>query len=137
MYDVRQGQYDILDGVASVSAWVSSLDWDDQGQFNADRGRLWHVPDDTDAQVGHAADPERAWSSSSRAHGFDGGPGGGARVLAGVGAGGSSTWWQRLGLQVLLPWSWAGGRKHMTPKEGDMVVSGGRTGVLLRTAVVS
>lgn len=138
-----QGQFDILDGVASVSAWVSSLDWDDQGQFNADRGRLWHVPDDTDARVGHVAGPGRAWSSDARAHGFDGGVGGGAEVLAGAGsAAGSSTWWRRSGLsvpaalQALLPWSWAGGRgqRHPSleataPKDADLVVAGWRRGV--------
>ncbi|GIL55967.1 hypothetical protein Vafri_11432 [Volvox africanus] len=38
-----QGQYDILDGVASVTAWLSSLDWQDKAAFAAAKGQLWHL----------------------------------------------------------------------------------------------
>ncbi|GLI71702.1 hypothetical protein VaNZ11_017008 [Volvox africanus] len=38
-----QGQYDILDGVASVTAWLSSLDWPDKAAFAAAKGHLWHL----------------------------------------------------------------------------------------------
>ncbi|GIL85802.1 hypothetical protein Vretimale_19534 [Volvox reticuliferus] len=38
-----QGQYDILDGVASVTAWLSSLDWPDKAAFASVKGQLWHL----------------------------------------------------------------------------------------------
>ncbi|EFJ43651.1 hypothetical protein VOLCADRAFT_65725 [Volvox carteri f. nagariensis] len=40
-----QGQYDILDGVASVTSWLSSLEWPDKAAFAEQRGRLWYLND--------------------------------------------------------------------------------------------
>lgn len=38
-----QGQYDILDGPASSEAWISSLPWPQQDDFNMQLGELWYV----------------------------------------------------------------------------------------------
>ncbi|KAG2487387.1 hypothetical protein HYH03_013956 [Edaphochlamys debaryana] len=46
-----QGQYDILDGVASVTSWVSALAWDEAAEFNQQKGALWYLGGDDDATV--------------------------------------------------------------------------------------
>mmetsp|Transcript_37071 Transcript_37071/g.82444 ORF Transcript_37071/g.82444 Transcript_37071/m.82444 type:complete len:527 (-) Transcript_37071:417-1997(-) len=40
-----QGQFDILDGVASSTAWIDTLDWHLQGDLARDPGALWHHND--------------------------------------------------------------------------------------------
>ena len=36
-----QGQYDILDGPASCTSWINTLEWSSRRSFNADPGSLW------------------------------------------------------------------------------------------------
>ncbi|KAG2444312.1 hypothetical protein HXX76_001069 [Chlamydomonas incerta] len=38
-----QGQYDILDGVASVTSWVDALEWEHQAELQTAQGSLWYV----------------------------------------------------------------------------------------------
>ncbi|KXZ46405.1 hypothetical protein GPECTOR_44g8 [Gonium pectorale] len=38
-----QGQYDILDGVASVTSWLSNLEWPGAKEFGAAKGELWYL----------------------------------------------------------------------------------------------
>jgi hypothetical protein len=37
-----QGQFDVLDGVSSVSSWIDTIAWSGQEAFSALKGELWH-----------------------------------------------------------------------------------------------
>ncbi|PNW88027.1 hypothetical protein CHLRE_01g011300v5 [Chlamydomonas reinhardtii] len=43
-----QGQYDILDGVASVTSWTDALEWEHQAELQTAQGSLWYLASDDD-----------------------------------------------------------------------------------------